>query len=508
MNRRSFIRLTSLGVAGVSLVGCWDSKFTRPSLHFPIHVKSNMHIGHMIFKVLKRSEDVLLETETLIVGGGIAGLATASSLGGRDFILAEMDEELGGTAGSILIGGERITQGAHYDLSYPGYYGEDGLKLLEKIGVTTFNKLKNEAQFIDTQYIISAEKEEICLSPEGFQDSPIKSGANKEDLISLIKPYIGEMKMPTRLIDSKYHYLNNLSFFEYIDKYLTHDPEFIRGIDYQMIDDYGANCSHVSALAGIHYYACRDYYGQHRPQLFSPPEGNYYFIEKMANQIDKSKLHTSRLVYKIEKKGNKYESLIYDHKNDKVIKVKSNSIVYAGQKNALKFIMPKHSDLFSNNTYAPWVVLNFKFNTSIENAEKWQNDMVGFDPRLLGFVNAKVQASEQNILTMYMCYEKDNRKEVKSLHSEADEIVSDAMGFLEQFFGDNSLRNTVEEVRIKLMGHAMPIPGKGYLFNDGNDVTRQENFFFAGVDNGRLPLMFEAMDSGIFAAKEVMNSSL
>ena len=50
------------------------------------------------------------------------------------------------------------------------------------------------------------------------------------------------------------------------------------------------------------------------------------------------------------------------------------------------------------------------------------------------------------------------------------------------------------------MGHAMPIPEKGYLFNDRNDQTQKDNFYFSGVDNGRLPLMFEALDSGIYAA--------
>ena len=94
------------------------------------------------------------------------------------------------------------------------------------------------------------------------------------------------MKMPTRLIHDKYHGLNNLSFFEFIDKYLMHDPSLITGIDYQMMDDYGANCSKVSALAGIHYYACRDYFGDNKPELFSPPEGNYYFINKLIKNIN------------------------------------------------------------------------------------------------------------------------------------------------------------------------------------------------------------------------------
>jgi len=39
------------------------------------------------------------------------------------------------------------------------------------------------------------------------------------------------------------------------------------------------------------------------------------------------------------------------------------------------------------------------------------------------------------------------------------------------------------------------------LFADKNDNRLHSNMTFAGVDNARLPLLFEAMDSGIQAAK-------
>jgi hypothetical protein len=51
------------------------------------------------------------------------------------------------------------------------------------------------------------------------------------------------------------------------------------------------------------------------------------------------------------------------------------------------------------------------------------------------------------------------------------------------------------------MGHAMPIPTKDYLFTDKNHQRPDNDFVFAGVDNARLPLLFEAVDSGIEAVK-------
>ena len=51
---------------------------------------------------------------------------------------------------------------------------------------------------------------------------------------------------------------------------------------------------------------------------------------------------------------------------------------------------------------------------------------------------------------------------------------------------------------INVMGHAMAIPGPGFLFNDANHQNTE--LAYAGVDNGRLPLLFEALDSGLMAA--------
>ena len=59
----------------------------------------------------------------------------------------------------------------------------------------------------------------------------------------------------------------------------------------------------------------------------------------------------------------------------------------------------------------------------------------------------------------------------------------------------------IERVFLKLMGHAMPIPKVNYLFDDQNRYRSEPGLVYAGVDNSRLPLLFEAMDSGIQAVK-------
>lgn len=502
MDRRHFLKLSAIG--GVGLTSCWGIEQKKIAINFPIHVRSNMSTGHKIMKAISIPSSQTIQTETLIVGGGIAGLSAANTLSGGDFILCEMEDDFGGTSGATKVGDNLFAQGAHYDLSYPKNYGEEALALLEKLNISEYNSSKNQFTFKDRQFIIPEEHQEICYTKRGFQDAPIKAGINKKDFIDLIQPYVGEMKMPTRLIHEKFRGLNNLSFFEFIDKYLMHDPSLITGIDYQMMDDYGANCSQVSALAGIHYYACRDYFGNNKPELFSPPEGNYYFINKLLNNVQGNRLKDSSIVFKIEKKTGLYHSKIYNTASEKVETIVSKNILYAGQKNALKFIYPTFYPLYSNTTYSPWVGINFELSHTIPGYQKWQNDMLGVHPNLMGFVNSHTQNTTNNILTMYMCFNPSERKEMPKIMTNPKAIIQEGVNYLNQFFKTNS-QEYIVSAHIKVMGHAMPIPTKGYLFKDRNSQTKHENFFFAGTDNGRLPLMFEALDSGIFAANLINN---
>jgi len=497
MDRRHFVKLSALG--SVALTGCLDIENKKTALDFPIHASSNMETGHKIMKAVSIPSTQTLQTETLIIGGGIAGLSAANALNSNDFLLMEMDDELGGSSGAKTINGNLCSQGAHYDLSYPDNYGKDGLSLLEDMNVIGFDSLKSQFTFKDTQFLINEENQETCYTRDGFHNSPIKSSVNKADFLSLISPYVGEMKMPTRLIDDKFKGLNNVTFFDFLDKYLIHDPQLISGIDYQMMDDYGANCSRISALAGIHYYACRDYYGGNKPELFSPPEGNYYFVKKLYDQLKPEQVKSSSIIFHIERKNNLYYSKYLNTQTNIVQTVVSKNIIYAGQKNALRFIYPQYHQLFKATNYSAWVAINFELENEIKGPLKWQNDMLGVNKNLMGFVNSGTQKSKDKVLTMYLCFNPKERIKMPEIMANPSLIVQEGVSFLNEYFNTRCEQN-IKSAHVKVMGHAMPIPEKGYLFNDRNDQTKKDNFYFSGVDNGRLPLMFEALDSGIYAA--------
>ena len=122
---------------------------------------------------------------------------------------------------------------------------------------------------------------------------------------------------------------------------------------------------------------------------------------------------------------------------------------------------------------------------------------------MLGFVDSSAQYSPEKgsqVLTVYYCFKPEEREMMSLIETRKEIFIDQTVDRLEHYF-DKSLINRIEKIYITQMGHAMPIPIPGYLFVDANDFKSNANLTFAGVDNGRLPLLFEALDSGIVAVQ-------
>ena len=499
MERRKFIKLSSLATLPIILQSCdWGSD----SNGFPITVNTDIHAGHLIFKSQGFPKTESISTETVIVGGGIAGLSAANHLKETDFLVLELSDNLGGTSSSNTIGGTTFAQGAHYDLAYPANYGKDVISLLESLSIIEFQPWKDSWSFSDKHHIVSNSRKNICFENGALRGDVLLEGELKERFHELLRPYYGQMPMPTTLIDDVNRQLNEISFHEFLKERIDLTTQFKRGLDYHMLDDWGGTTDQVSALAGIHYFTCRPYETQ-VVDLFSPPDGNGYFIKKLADQLSKDRLMTRHLVKSIQEVDGKFLTEVIDVKEQKVKTIKSNNIIYAGQKHALKYIMPSQYGYFEDNVYAPWLVLNFVLKNGIEKKGYWQNEMIMEDETFMGFVDSDMQEtgdSKHRVLTAYYCLPPASRNDLKNVEANREVIVAKTLRYLNQYF-DKEINDLVEHVFIKVMGHAMPIPQPGYLFKDKNADRLHPNMTFAGVDNARLPLLFEAMDSGIQAAK-------
>ena len=107
-----------------------------------------------------------VHTETLIVGGGIAGLSAANSLNSGTSFYAKWMTILAEPLGQLKWEAT-YSQGAHYDLSYPQNYGHEALELLEKMDVIAYDNTLNQFTFKDRQFIIPKRIKRSAIRKKG-----------------------------------------------------------------------------------------------------------------------------------------------------------------------------------------------------------------------------------------------------------------------------------------------------------------------------------------------------
>ncbi|KAA1248027.1 NAD(P)/FAD-dependent oxidoreductase [Aquimarina sp. RZ0] len=502
MDRRQFLYLSG-GL--ITIAACEKStKKVTPKLNFPIHIDSNRTTGHLVKSAIQLPVTAKVTTETLVVGGGISGLAAACSLQSNDFIVCELNSQLGGTSSAISIDNVLYSQGAHYEHTYLHNYGQEGLQLLERLDIIQFNTHTNLWDFVDQQHLVAPHQEESCYVHGEMKSSVLLNSELRKNFFDLIHSFNGKLLLPSTLIPSDLYYLDHTTFYEYLNKYLPVDSTFINAIDYQMMDDYGGTTKQISALAGIHYYMCRPYYTNKNISLFSPTEGNYYFIDKMKNHIPSGNIQCNHLVFGLKKENKKWHVDIVDIKNMLRKKVIANTLIYSGQKHALQYTNPTSFEQFNDISYTPWVIINVVLNDTIELPNsKWQNDFISKDTTFLGFTDSKIQSKEHpRVLTAYYCFPDMHHYSIQNLETSYDGIVQQTLQKISTYY-KKDITIAVKEVYIKLLGHAMPIPKPGYLTKSRNLLM--DGMAFAGADTGRLPLLFDALDSGIQASRMVSN---
>jgi hypothetical protein len=498
INRRAFLKLSAAAVfSGFS--GC---SRRGPLVDFPIEINDDLLRGHLIYEGLDESfaNTDPKRFDTLIVGAGISGLAAAVRLGEDDVVICDIGESAGGSSGAQTYEGLAFSQGAHYELEYPHYYGSEALEFLSNLNVIKFNSWRRVWEFTERRFLIDLDRKNRCLIEGKFRSEVLPDDEDTAKFEKLVQRYAGLLPMPTRMIPEKLHSLNEITFEDFLGRHsLLGSPGLIQGVNYRLTDDYGGGMRDVSALAGLHYYQCRPY-DTEVVNVFSPPEGNFHFARKMLDQLSPDQILTSHLVKRIHPENREFRVEVIDLNERRRKTFLAKRIVYAGQKHGLKFVLPEEAGLFSGNRYAPWIVFNFVLDGTVS-SEYWQNEMIGHDPHLLGFVNsqAQEQSREHTVLTAYYCLAGEHRTALVDLERNPRFWVERTLRSIALSL-KSDITKQVRKCFIKLHGHAMPIPGPGYLLRDGNLGRKYPNLVYAGVDAGRLPLFFEAVDSGIMAA--------
>ncbi len=499
MKRRDFLKKTAI-TASVPfwLQSCQVAPWRNA---YPIYLHSDHHSGHLAIEGKAWPQKAPISTETLIVGGGLAGLSSAYQLRNKNYVLLEVSDRLGGTSAAKTFGQTTFAQGAHYDLAYPEYYGAEVLQMMEQLGIIQYESWHQAWNFTDKQYLIPYARRQSCYDHGKRRSDVIEDRFLKHQFHQILGEYAGQMPLPTRLIKEELRYLNDQTFYDFLEPQMDLTPAFERQVSYHMLDDYGGTIRQVSALAGIHYFQCRPYRSQPM-DLFSPPQGNDYFVQKLCNHLTPQRLKHSHLVYQINRQGSGYAVSTLDIANQQSQTIHCDQVIYAGQKHALKYIYPEDFHLFQNMQQAPWMVVNFVTESKGDTYGFWQNEFLGDNEQFLGFIDSSVQKNDllknKRVLTAYYCLKPEDRNYLTTIEENKERIVTETLDNIERMLEETL---DVQSAHINVMGHAMPIPQPGFLFHTPASTGGIQ---YAGVDYGRLPLLFDAMDSGLVAAQKLV----
>ena len=230
--------------------------------------------------------------EVLVVGAGIAGLAAARAVaraGVRDCRIVELEDEAGGNSRAGSIGGFACPRGAHY-LPVPGAQAREVLEFLAETGA------RLPAGGWDERMLVHAPQERLLMHgiwQEGLAprvavpSSELAEFGRFARLVGNARA-TGRYAIPldTARVDAS---LDAIRFAAWLDAAGLHSPALRTYLDYCCRDDFGAGVAHVSAWAGLHYFASRHGVpvdgGAGGESILTWPQGNGWLVERIARAL-------------------------------------------------------------------------------------------------------------------------------------------------------------------------------------------------------------------------------
>lgn len=545
MQRRRFLQLS----ASAMLSGACTPALRLPPFRWEGASAERGHLLRQLPQSVQSSPTHQESVDTLIIGGGVAGLAAAWELsrhGARqgqtsntphDFLLLEVEDEIGGNSrcGQNAISAYPLA--AHY-LPLPPPEAIYVRQLLAELGVLRGDPTALAPEY-DERYLCAAPQDRLFHLGRWEDGLWPRLGVNAEErrqqTAFLAKMHqlqqqhgrdgkrVFALPMALSSTDPSWRALDQIDFATWLQQAGFTAPSVHWLANYACRDDYGTAHHRTSAWAGLHYFACRTGQaaglGQNQHDMvLTAPQGNGWLAQGLARS-SRERQRTGQLVYRLtqlpqEQHGSKnWQVLVYDLKKQTSYTIKAINIIWS----APLFVLPKVwaatppavRQNIARREYAPWLVANLtlkQFPAAHSGAPlAWDN--VLYDGLGLGYVVATHQrfaySTQGTVLTYYRTFTDDVTEARRwLLNASAADLYTEVIADLSKAHPD--LPELVTEVSFSRYGHAMNCPLPNSLWHSPHPLpSRVGNLFFAHADQSGFSLFEEAQYRGVMAAQAV-----
>jgi monoamine oxidase len=493
MQRRAFLA-SSLGLGAMSLVAC-EAKAPIAGGFTGIDVAR----GHAMRDGALRSTAPrsMRRARVVIVGGGVAGLAAARALraqGVDDFVLLELEDTAGGNSRGGAVESIACPLGAHY-LPVPGDDAHEVQDLLEELGLR--RRVAGRWTY-DERHLCHSPQERLFFEGEWHDGLlPVQGvGAGTLAQYRRFSQRIEALQQATRFVIPSLRAaatpvslgLDAMSFGQWLDAEGLDDAHLRWYLEYSCRDDYGAGVAHVSAWAGVHYFASR--HGFHAPGDDNPdrdavltwPEGNGWLTQRLAAPLG-DRLRTGQVVTRIAQTRHGVEVDVFDAASKSLVRWQAERCIVALPvfiaarvvESAPEFLRRAAAALH----HAPWLVANVHVDAPLADrpgaAPSWDNVVYG--TRGLGYVDARHQSLDPTpratVLTWYRPLGPSAFDGIDARRQLLDQPWSswrDAL-LAELSVPHPDIAERATRIDITRYGHAMAIPTPGLRAQLGNEAT-------------------------------------
>lgn len=522
--RRQVLEASALAAVGAVTLGACSDEAIPGELRGADWQRGHLLRDHRFPEPQGPAETI----DVVIAGGGVAGLAAGWRLaeaGFESFRLFELEDHTGGNARSGRNAVSAYPLGAHY-LPVPNREAQALRHMLKQFGMIVGER---DGAPIYDPYQLCADLEERLLWrgswQEGLYPQSGISPVDREQRIAFdrrmdgYRSAVGSDGRPAFAIpmafsstDPSFVGLDAISFAAWLNAEGFRSPVLRAYLRYCCRDDYGSEPEHVSAWAGIHYFASRRGWaaGDDGDRELTWPEGNGRLVALMADRI-RPNLRSASTVFRVRPEGDGVIVDMFDHRTRQSRRLRAQAVILAMPHFVAAHVAPGIA-ASGNFSYAPWVVANVTVSRHPEGkgvSLAWDN--VSSASEALGYVVATHQSESSDggktVLTWYLPLSRYRPVEARKIMMTRSLEQWQAMIRDDLLAMNPDLDGAIERIDVWRWGHAMISPTPGFLTDPARRaaIAAKPPVLFAHSDLSGLSLFEEAHYRGVVAAEAALS---